>query len=93
VRRANKAYVILDLIFVPIVAIAIVIKRDLRLILLTLFLAILVGEGSLINTQGDRYIDMAVPLWVAAYALAFSDLLTVGSRAAARRRRRTLGAV
>jgi hypothetical protein len=93
VRRANKAYVILDLIFVPIVAIAMVIKRDLRLILLTLFLAILVGEGSLINTQGDRYIDMAVPLWVAAYALAFSDWLTVGSRAAARRRRRTLGAV
>jgi len=75
VRRENKVYVILDLIFVPIVAIAIAIRRDVRLVLLSIFLALLIGLCSLINTQGDRYVDMAVHLWAAAYALAASDLL------------------
>jgi hypothetical protein len=41
---------------------------------LTAFLAVLVFLGSLINTQGDRYVDMAVPLWAAVYAVATLEL-------------------
>lgn len=93
VRRENKAYEILDVVFVPLVVVAIVVKRDLRLVLLTVFLAILVGLCSLITTQGDRYIDMAVPLWVAAYALAAAGLLTYFRERVRRSRRQVPAAV
>jgi hypothetical protein len=41
---------------------------------------------SLIFDQGDRYIEMALPLWTAAYALAISNLIPEISRFVARRR-------
>lgn len=82
----NKAYERLDVIFAPIVVVAIAMKRDLRLILLTVFLGILVGVlCALVIHNGDRYIDMAVPLWAAAYAIAISQLVPTVSRIARRR--------
>jgi hypothetical protein len=45
------------------------------LLLLYAFALVLILVPSLIVDQGDRYIEMALPLWAAAYALAVSDLL------------------
>jgi hypothetical protein len=42
---------------------------------------------SLIVDQGDRYIEMGLPLWATTYALAVADLLALISRNVARRRR------
>jgi len=44
-------------------------------VLLYAFALALILVPSLIVDQGDRYIEMALPLWAAAYALAVSDLL------------------
>jgi hypothetical protein len=77
VRRTNKAFAVVHLLFVPVVLIAIWLTHDLRLVLLALFAAVLVLLSTLINTQGDRYIEMALPLWAAAYAVAASDLWLV----------------
>jgi hypothetical protein len=75
VRETNRVYLRLDLIFIPIVAIALWRRRDIRLILLYLFGLVLVLVPSLIYDQGDRYVNMAVPFWAVAYALAVSDVI------------------
>jgi hypothetical protein len=75
VRDTNRFYLRLDLIFLPIVAIALWLRRDVRLLLLYLFALVLVLVPSLIYDQGDRYVNMALPLWAVAYALAVSDLI------------------
>jgi hypothetical protein len=54
--------------------------------LLYVFAAVLILVPSLIYDQGDRYIEMALPLWTAAYALAISNLIPEISRFVARRR-------
>jgi hypothetical protein len=63
------------LIFLPVVALAIWRRRNVRLVLLYVFALVVILVPSLIVDQGDRYIEMALPLWAAAYALAVSDLL------------------
>ncbi len=75
VRNTNRLYLRLDLVFIPIVALAAWRRRDGRLVLLYLFGLVLVLVPSLIYDQGDRYVDMAVPFWAVAYALAISDLI------------------
>ena len=75
VRDTNRVYARLDLIFIPIVALALWRRRDARLLLLYLFGLVLVLVPSLIYDQGDRYVNMAVPFWTVAYALAVSDLI------------------
>ena len=75
VRDTNHLYLRLDLIFIPIVAIALWRRRDVRLLLLYLFALVVVLVPSLIYDQGDRYVNMAVPFWAVAYALAVSDLI------------------
>jgi len=74
VRDTNRAFLRLHLLFLPIVALAIWRRRDVRLLLLYAFALVLILVPSLIVDQGDRYIEMALPLWAAAYALAVSDL-------------------
>lgn len=74
-HNMNRAYERLHLLFVPIVALAIWRRCDPRLTLLYLFAAVLILMPSLIYDQGDRYIQMAAPLWSAAYALAVFALL------------------
>jgi hypothetical protein len=54
------------------------------------FAVVLILVPSLIFDQGDRYIEMALPLWAAAYALAVSDLLPVISQSLTRRRQESL---
>lgn len=73
-RWINRSYLLLHAVFLPIVAVAIWRQRDFRLIVLVVFLAALVLLCSLINTQGDRYVLMTLPLWTAAYALATTNL-------------------
>jgi hypothetical protein len=62
-------------------------RRDVRLVLLYVFALVVILVPSLIVDQGDRYIEMALPLWAVAYALAVSDLLPLISRNVAHRRR------
>jgi hypothetical protein len=88
VRDTNRAFLRLHLIFLPIVALAIWRRRDFRLVLLYAFALVLILVPSLIVDQGDRYIEMALPLWAAAYALAVSDLLPVISGSVAHWRRK-----
>jgi hypothetical protein len=78
------------LLFLPIVAFAIWRRRDVRLVLLYAFALVLILVPSLIVDQGDRYIEMALPLWAAAYALAVSDLLPDISRSVSRWRRKQI---
>lgn len=80
VRDTNRLYLRLDLIFIPIVALALWRRRDVRLLLLYLFALVLVLVPSLIYDQGDRYVNMAVPFWLVAYALALSNLITEARR-------------
>jgi hypothetical protein len=89
VRDTNRASLRLHLIFLPVVALAIWLRRDVRLVLLYAFALVLILVPSLIFDQGDRYIEMALPLWAAAYALAVSELLPVIFRSVARWRRKT----
>jgi hypothetical protein len=77
------------LIFLPVVALAVWRRRDVRLVLLYVFALVVILVPSLIVDQGDRYIEMALPLWAAAYALAVSDLLPDISRSIARWRRKS----
>lgn len=86
VRDANRAYLKLHVVFLPLVAIAIWFRRDVRLLLLYSFAVMVTLVPSLIVDQGDRYILMALPLWAAAYALTISDLLAAISETLARRR-------
>jgi hypothetical protein len=80
VRGTNKSYALIHLVGAPMVAAALWIKRDLRLALLATFLLVLLGLSSLINTQGDRYVEMLLPLWPPTYALAISLLWSARSR-------------
>ena len=75
VRDTNRAFLRLHLLFLPIVAFAIWRRRDVRPVLLYKFALVLILVPSLIVDQGDRCIEMALPRWAAAYALAVSDLL------------------
>ena len=75
VRNSNRGFVLVHIVFVPIVLLALWRHRDVRLLLLYAFAAALVLLQSLIYDQGDRYIQMAVPLWAVAYALAATYLL------------------
>jgi hypothetical protein len=84
VRDTNRAFLRVHLIFVPIVAFAIWRRRDVSLVLLYGFALVVILVPSLIVDQGDRYIEMALPIWAAAYALAVSELLPLISRAVAR---------
>jgi hypothetical protein len=89
VRGTNRAFLGLHWVFLPVVAIAIWLRRDMRLVLLYSFAMVLLLVPSLIFDQGDRYIQMAVPLWAAAYALAVSDLLPVISESVVGWRRKS----
>ena len=84
IRETNRWYQKLHVVFLPIVLLAIWRRRDLRLLLLYLFAVIVTLIPSLIVDQGDRYIELALPLWAAAYGLAVADLLPDVSRAFAR---------
>jgi hypothetical protein len=75
VRYTNRAFLYLHVVMVPVVLFALWRRRDARLLLLYAFAAILVLLPSLIYDQGDRYIQMAVPFWAVAYALAITELL------------------
>jgi hypothetical protein len=75
VRDTNRLYLRLDLVFVPIVVVALWRRRNVRLLLLYLFALVLVLVPSLIYDQGDRYVSMAVPFWAVAYALAVSNVI------------------
>jgi hypothetical protein len=88
VLDTNRAFLRLHLLFLPIVALAIWRRRDVRLVLLYAFALVLILVPSLIFDQGDRYIEMALPLWAAAYALAVSDLLPVIFRSVTHWRRK-----
>jgi hypothetical protein len=88
VRDTNRAFLRLHLIFLPVVALAVWRRRDVRLVLLYVFALVVILVPSLIVDQGDRYIEVALPLWAAAYALAVSDLLPDISRSIARWRRK-----
>jgi len=88
VRNMNRGYERLHVIFLPIVVAAVWRRRDLRLVLLYAFAAVLVLLPSLIYDQGDRYIDMAMPFWVVAYSLAFTQLLPDAAQVVTRLRRR-----
>jgi hypothetical protein len=90
VRDTNRTFLILHLTFLPVVALAIWRRRDVRLGLLYVFAVVLILVPSLIFDQGDRYIEMALPLWAAAYTLAVSDLLPVISQSLTRRRQESL---
>ena len=74
VQNTNRVFYRLHFVFLPVVALAIWRRRDLRLFLLYAFAAALILTSSLIYDQGDRYVEMAIPFWAAAYALAVSDL-------------------
>ena len=73
-QDTNRVFYRLHFVFLPVVALAIWRRRDLRLFLLYAFAAALILTSSLIYDQGDRYVEMAIPFWAAAYALAVSDL-------------------
>jgi hypothetical protein len=75
IRNTNRWYQKLHVVFLPIVLLAIWRRRDLRLLLLYLFASLVTLLPSLIVDQGDRYIELALPLGAAAYGLAVADLL------------------
>ena len=72
VQLTNRAYLVLHLIFLPIVALAVWRSRDVRLVLLYVFTVVVIILPTVIVTQGDRYSVMALPLWATAYALALA---------------------
>jgi hypothetical protein len=86
IRNTNRAYLQLHVIFLPIVALAVWRRRDVRLLLLYFFAAVVTLLPSLIVDQGDRYVEVALPLWTVAYGLAVADLLPDMSRAVGRLR-------
>ena len=75
-QNTNRLYERLHVLFLPIVVVAVWLRRDPRLVLLYLFAALLILYPSLIYDQGDRYITMAMPFWSAAYVLAVVQLLS-----------------
>jgi hypothetical protein len=75
IRESNRWYQKLHVVFVPIVCLALWRRRDLRLLLLYLFAGLVTLLPSLIVDQGDRYVELALPVWAAAYGLAVADLL------------------
>jgi hypothetical protein len=87
IRNTNRLYLKLHVVFLPIVCLAIWRRRDLRLLLLYLFAVLVTLLPSLIVDQGDRYIELALPLWAAAYGLAVADLLPDVSHALQRLQR------
>jgi hypothetical protein len=84
VRYMNRGYERLHVIFLPIVGLATWRRRDMRLLLLYSFAAVLILVPSLIYDQGDRYIDMAMPFWVVAYVVAIVNLAPFAARVVAR---------
>ncbi len=86
IRSTNRTYLKIHALFLPIVALAIWRRRDARLALLYLFAGLVTLLPSLIVDQGDRYVEVALPLWIAAYGLAVADLLPDVSRAVGRLR-------
>ena len=75
IRNTNGLYYRIHILFLPIVLLAIWRRRDVRLLLLYLFAGVVILLSGLIVDQGDRYIQVALPLWAAAYGLAIADLL------------------
>lgn len=75
IRNTNRLYLKVHVLFLPIVCLAVWRRRDLRLLILYLFAGLVTVIPSLIVNQGDRYIELALPLWAAAYGLAVADLL------------------
>ena len=84
ITNTNRLYLKLHVVFLPIVLLALWRRRDLRLFLLYVFAGFVTLLPSLIVDQGDRYVEMAVPLWAAAYGLAVAGLLPDVSHALAR---------
>ncbi len=84
IRNTNGLYYRIHIVFLPIVLLAIWRRRDVRLLLLYLFAGIVILLSGLIVDQGDRYVQVALPVWAAAYALAIADLLPDVSHALAR---------
>lgn len=75
ITNTNRTYLKLHVLFLPIVAVAVWRRRDWRLVLLYVFAGLVTLVPTLIVDQGDRYIEVALPLWVTAYGLAVADLL------------------
>ena len=90
IRETNRLYLKLHAVFLPVVLLALWRRRDVRLLLLYAFAILLTLTPSLIVDQGDRYIEVVLPLWVAAYALAVADLLPDVSRILQRRQGTTV---
>ena len=86
IRSTNRLYLKAHFVFVPIVLLALWRRRDARLLFLYLFAGLATVLPSLIVDQGDRYIQVALPLWACAYGLAVADLLPDVSRAFVRLR-------
>jgi len=75
IRSTNRTWLKVHAVFVPVVLLALWRRRDVRLVLLYVFAGLVAAIPTLIVDQGDRYIVVALPLWVAAYGLAVADLL------------------
>ncbi|HEX2681107.1 MAG TPA: hypothetical protein VHQ03_07425 [Candidatus Dormibacteraeota bacterium] len=75
IRSSNRTMLKVHALFVPIVVLALWRRRDVRIVLLYVFAGLVTTIPTLIVDQGDRYIVVALPLWVAAYGLAVADLL------------------
>lgn len=84
IRYTNGLYYRIHILFVPIVLIAIWRRRDVRLLFLYLFAGLVILLSGLIVDQGDRYVQVALPVWAAAYGLAIADLLPDVAHAFAR---------
>jgi len=89
IRETNRLYLKLHATFLPVVLLALWRRRDVRLLLVYVFAVLLTLAPSLIVDQGDRYIEVVLPLWAAAYGLAVADLLPDVSRIFQRWRRTT----
>jgi hypothetical protein len=87
IRTTNRMYLRLHILFLPIVLLALWRRRDARLLLLYVFAGLVTVLPSLIADQGDRYVEVALPLWAAAYGLAVSDLIPEVARVFAGRER------
>jgi hypothetical protein len=81
ITNTNRTYLKLHVVFLPIVVVALWRRRDVRLLLLYVFAGIVTLVPTLIVDQGDRYVEVALPLWAAAYGLAVADLLPDVSQA------------
>lgn len=81
IRNTNRTYLKLHVVFLVVVALALWRRRDMRLVLLYVFAGLVTLIPTLIVDQGDRYIEVALPLWVAAYGLAVAELLPDASHA------------